>query len=151
MYDEAMYAGGEHASGIDGFIVHGEHQYRQLWMVCAHVAHELDAVALLQTDIRYHHVGTELLDRGARIPRRFRFAAHDQVVFILHDAPQSLAHDRMIVDDEYAPGGADLAAIRAGCRHCRPNPCTAGSHTCLLLKWRVHIVSEGARLATPLR
>src|SRR5258707_12301180 len=80
-------------------------------MMGAHVAHELDAVALLQADVGDHHVGIELLDGGPRIAGGFGFAAHGEVLFILHDAAQPLAHDRMIVDDQYAPALA-LAGIR---------------------------------------
>ncbi len=78
----------------------------------AHVAHQLDAVALLQADVGDHHVGIQFLDRGARIAGRFRLAANGEVFLVLHDPPQSLTHDRMIVDDQYSPDSA-LAAGHA--------------------------------------
>ena len=67
------------------------------------VAHQLDAVALLEGNVDDHRVGREFLDRGTRIARRFGLAAHRQIVFLFDETAQPLPHDRMIVDQQYAP------------------------------------------------
>src|SRR5271166_6622503 len=107
----------------------------------AYVAHQLDAIALLEADVGDHHLRVELLDGGARVPRRLRLAAHHEVVLVLHDPPQTLANDRVIIDDQHAPDPA-LAGADPGLRGRGTNPCIASDHIHFLHIWRARSVAH---------
>ena len=115
----------------------------------AHVAHQLDAVALLQADVGNHHIRAQFLDQGARIAGGLRLAAHRQVLLVLHHTTETLANDRMIVDDEDTPRPA-LATAQSRRRGRRTHPCITSAHIHFLHKWRGRIVAHQVeRVARP--
>ena len=92
----------------------------------AHVPHQLDAIALFQADVRDDHIGIQFLDRDARVARRLRFSAHGEIVLVFHDAAQTLAHDGMVIDDQY-PSHPSLAG-HPGLGYGGTDPRIAGGH-----------------------
>ena len=70
----------------------------------------LDAVTLIESDVRDHHIRVAFFDRNTRVPCRIGFGTNEQVVFAIDDPPQPLPNDGMIVDDEH-PTCAPLAAV----------------------------------------
>jgi hypothetical protein len=78
----------------------GQHEYRQLRIICAHITHQLDAIALIEADVGDDRIGVAFFDGDTRVSRGIRLRAYQQVIFIFDNPPQTLANDRMVIDNQ---------------------------------------------------
>src|ERR1022692_28949 len=99
----------------------------------AHVTHQFDSIALFETEIGNHRVRAKVSDSSSRILHGFRLAANHEVLLMLHYLPQSLANDRMVIDDQHTPDGA-LAPTHPRPRRRCPYPCSVRAHIPFLHK-----------------
>src|SRR5882672_4447764 len=109
LHDVAVGADGQQPFRIDGFVVTREYENRQPPVVGAYIAHQLDSVTLIESDVRDHHIRAALFDRNSRVACRIGFGTYEQIILAVDDPPQPLPNDGMIVDDEH-PARAPLAA-----------------------------------------
>jgi hypothetical protein len=75
-------------------------------MTRPHVAHQLDAISLIEADVGHNHVRMAIRDGEACRAGRIRFTAYHEVLFRIDHPPQTLANDGMVIDDEHAAGCA---------------------------------------------
>src|SRR6185369_4829706 len=106
LHDVAGCAFGQQPLGVDGLVVHGQHQYADLRKMRVHVAHHVEAIALGQRQVDQQSIGFELTHHLARLLFGLRLAADGEIGFGLDHQPDALTHHGMIVNDQH-PAGFD--------------------------------------------
>ena len=101
-HDVAIGTGAQDSFGVDRLVVHRQHEDRQARMLSTCISDQIDPIALLERNVDDDDVRVQFADRGARFLHRLDFATDHEIVFLVDQASQSLAHDRMIVDDQHA-------------------------------------------------
>ncbi len=103
LHDIAAGPGRKEALSVDQLIVHRQHQHGQIGSLRMDIAHEFQAVPLRERDVHDDDIRRQRADRGTRLSFRLHLTTNGQIRFGLDHASQALPHDRMVVDDEYAP------------------------------------------------
>src|SRR5690349_4192175 len=85
--------------------MHREDEHGQPGMLGVHVAHQLEAIALPQRDVYDRDIRLEIADCSSRFPLALRLSAHCEIRLEINHATQPLAHNGMIIDDQYASRG----------------------------------------------
>ena len=101
--DVTAGAGADDAFGVEQFVVHGDHENRDIRMLAADVFDQFHPVRMFECQVHDGQVRFGCADHFERAKAFFGFAAHDQVRFALNDFREAFADHGMIVHEQDAP------------------------------------------------
>jgi hypothetical protein len=98
----ALGAGADCAHRVLFFFVHGQDQDGQLGRLAAHLADQVDAAAPGHREVEQEQVEAALAHQRQHLEAIRRFAHDLDVERAVEDALETLAHDRMIICNDYS-------------------------------------------------
>ena len=116
LHDVAVGTGTKRAFRVDGLVVHGENQHRQVGVRGANALEQFEAVRTVERDVEDHDVRSSLGDGLHGGLRLFGLAADLHILLLVDQQRESLAHEWMIVDDKNRLLGSLCWSLQNGIR-----------------------------------